>query len=91
MQNCPTYKLIQCIMYVLARWKHYCPFNLVTSCNGLWTSRAVVASSRFLPARRSDKRRLCYGNMAGWVAVCHSRYCISADTQFQGEPLQRGH
>jgi len=49
MQNCPTYKLIQCIMYVLARWKHYYPLNPVTLCNGNEesTSRAVVASSRF--------------------------------------------
>jgi len=33
----------------------------------------------FLPARRS-KRGNSYGNVAGWVvgwlAVCHSRYCI---------------
>jgi len=29
----------------------------------------------FLPARHS-KRRLCYGNVAGWLAVCHGRYCI---------------
>jgi len=29
----------------------------------------------FLPARRS-KRGNSYGNVAGWLAVCHSRYCI---------------
>jgi len=60
------------------------------------------------------KRGTCYGNVAGWVSVCHSRYCVKtakpilklfrpsgspiilvssepcADTQFQGELLQRG-
>jgi len=32
-------------------------------------------NAQFLPARRS-MRRLCYGNVAGWLAVSHSRYCI---------------
>ena len=25
---------------------------------------------------RHRKRGICYSNVAGWVAVCHSRYCV---------------
>jgi len=27
-------------------------------------------------AMRSIARYFFYGNVAGWVAVCHSRYCV---------------
>ena len=49
----------------------------VTICagNAYWHLFPPKICFSLLPALRS-KRRLCYGNVAGWVAVCHSRYCI---------------
>jgi len=36
---------------------------------------SVYYTVSFLRATRSIER-ISYGNVAGWVAVCHSRYCI---------------
>jgi len=37
-----------------------------------WALRSTLS---FLPARRS-KRGICYGDVSGWLAVYHSRYCV---------------
>jgi len=54
---------------------HQSSLSQTTTVRSRDKSMSRIPNTWFLGATRSIER-ISYGNVAGWVAVCHSRFCI---------------